>query len=742
MRTTRKLLVMILASVPIWLPQAALPAPNAELTPATAPIAATHPLYLDITKPVDVRVADLLGRLTVEEKANLLNHVGDYDQTYGIRADGWNQCLHGVWWNRPTTDFPISIAAAATWNPSLVHDEAAAISDEARAIYNGWHIDPNAPGEHMGLIYRAPVINISRNPYWGRINECFGEDPYLTGRIGVAYVDGLQGDDPKYLKLAATLKHYAVNNVEDGRTSLSATVSERMLHEYWLPHFRDCIVEGHAQSIMASYNAINGVHNAVNKLLLTDILKDEWGFQGFVVSDLGGVGNMVNDRAQQVTPEQAVAASVDAGCDFSDKEFAQYIPAAVKEGLIPESRLDDAVTRVLRVRFRVGDFDPFTAVPYSSIPMSVVGSDQHRQLALKVAQQSIVLLTNHGILPLDPAKTKSVAVIGEHAVAFQPGSYFGQYVTPVLPLAGIQSHVAPGTSVVFAQGDRISAPKLGSPPRDPAADIQQAVDAAKNADVAIVFVGTTLANEAEGNDRRSLRLPSGQEDLVNAVIQANPKTIVVEMNAGPLAIPDIARKAAAVVEAWWGGEEEGNAIADVIFGKVNPAGRMPLTVYASDDQVPPQDEYDISKGFTYMYLKHPPLFAFGHGLSYTTFTYGRLKLSSPKIAGNGNVSVSVAIRNSGGVAGDDVPQLYTHLVGSDLPQPVVKLAAFQRITLEPGQSTTVTFDLPAQRLSYYDETVHKFVVKPGTVDVMVGAASDDIRAKAKLTVTSSNAWNP
>jgi len=316
--------------------------------------AVDKPLYLDPAQPADARAKDLIARLTLEEKAILLDHVGPTVTRFNILSDKWNQCLHGVVWEKPTTMFPTSIAAAATWDTGLVHTEAVAISDEARAIYNSWHNDPAYTGTKKGLIYRGPVINISRNPYWGRINECYGEDPFLTGRIGVAYVKGLQGDDPKYLKLAATLKHYAVNNVENNRKSLSATVSERMLYEYWLPHFRDCIVEGGAQSIMASYNAINGVHNNMNKLLLTDILKDQWGFQGFVVSDLGGVGTMVSAGRGQLTVQDAVAKSIVAGCDFSDKEFMDNIPAAVRAGTLPQARLDDAVFRVMRDRIRFG----------------------------------------------------------------------------------------------------------------------------------------------------------------------------------------------------------------------------------------------------------------------------------------------------------------------------------------------------------------------------------------------------
>ena len=315
-------------------------------------------LYLDPDQSIDTRVADLIARLTLEEKATLLNHRGPEVERFGIRSDRWNQCLHGVWWDRPTTMFPVSIALAATWDTPLVKRVATAISDEARGINNGWHEDPDFPGEPKGLIYRAPVINISRNPYWGRINECYGEDPYLTGRIGVSYVQGLQGDHPRYLKLVSTLKHYAVNNVEQDRQKLSATVNERMLHEYWLPHFRDCIVEGGAQSVMASYNAINGVPNNINRMLLTDILKKQWGFTGFVVSDLGGVRTMVEGHAAgKMSYDDAVAQSLMAGCDFSGKEFMEHIPTALRKGLVSESRLNDALTRVLRARFRLGEFD-------------------------------------------------------------------------------------------------------------------------------------------------------------------------------------------------------------------------------------------------------------------------------------------------------------------------------------------------------------------------------------------------
>ncbi len=658
-------------------------------------LSAQAPLYLDVAQPIDSRVHDLMGRMSLEDKAKFLNHVAPEIEAFNIKSDKWNQSLHGVVWNRPTTMFPVSIAASATWDTDLMYEVATAISDEARAIYNGWHLDSNFQGDKKGLIYRAPVINVSRNPYWGRINECFGEDPYLIGRLGVAYVKGLQGNDPKYLKLVSTLKHYAVNNVEQNRQALSATVSERMLHEFWLPHFKDCIVEGGAQSIMASYNAINGIPNNINKLMLTDILKDKWGFKGFVVSDLGGVRSMVLGHEKgQMSYEQAVAQSLNAGCDFSDREFMEYIPAAVKQGLLPEARLNDAVYRVMRDRFLLGEFDPFAKVPYSKIPVSVIGNKPHLQLALKEAQKSIVLLTNNHLLPLDKQKIKTIAVIGPHADVFTAGGYSGKPMEAITPLQGVQNRVGTTAKVLFAKGASmpLHVKRNGEIEKidfDSTGELQKAVDMARQADAVLLYVGTTLDIEAEGLDRTSLGLPANQEVLIDQVLAANPKTVVILMNAGPLTIPEVKAKAPAIIEAWWGGEQGANAIADVVFGNVNPGGKLPYTVYASEAQVPSQNEYDVTKGFTYMYINGKPLFPFGHGLSYTTFSYSNLKFSARQIPASGVVTVTATVTNTGKRAGDEVVQLYVHDVVSSVKRPQKELRGFKRITLQAGEQKTV-----------------------------------------------------
>jgi beta-glucosidase len=687
-------------------------------------------LYLDPAQPAEKRAQDLITRLTLEEKAKLLNHKGTTVERFGILADQWNQCLHGVCWNRPTTMFPISLAMAATWDSNLVYEAATAISDEARAIYNGWHQDPTFPGDHKGLIYRAPVINIGRNPYWGRNEEAYGEDPYLTGRLGVAYVKGLQGNDPKYLKLVSTLKHYAVNNVERNRQQLSATVPERMFHEYWLPHFRDCIVEGHAQSVMASYNAINGVPSNINPLLLNEILKKDWGFQGFVVSDLGGVNTMVQGHMKgQMTFEDAVAQSLIAGCDFSDKEFETYIPAAVRQGLLPEARLNDAVFRVMRDRIRLGEFDPPALVPFSKISTNEICSPEHRALALKAARESIVLLVNRdNFLPLDKSRLKKIAVIGPHADTFTTGGYSGRADKPVKPLQGIKNRAAGGTEVRYAPGCDITG---GTGATD---SIPQAAEVARGADVAIVFVGTNGRIEAEGRDRTSLSLPGRQEELVKAVRAANPKTVVVLMNAGPLTIPWLKENVSAILEAWWDGVEGGDAIADVLFGDINPAGRLPHTVYASESQVPSQDEYDVTKGFTYMYINGKPLFPFGYGLSYTQFKYSNLRVSTQQIPATGKVMVSVDVENSGKRAGDEVVQMYVHDVECSVKRPTKELRGFQRVALRPAEKKTVTFTLPGEKLAFWDVKTHGFIVEPGAFDVMVGGSADDIRLQDRFEV--------
>ncbi len=709
---------------------------------------AAEPLFLDRTRTPVERTTDFVSRLALEQKADLLDHKGPPVEVAGftLHSDQWNQCLNGVQWNRPTTLFPTCIALGATWDPAFMQAVATVLSDEARAVYNHWHRDPATKAERKGLIYRAPVINISRNPYWGRIHEVFSEDPFLTSRMAVAYVKGLQGDDPRQLKIAATLKHFAVNNVEQDRHKLDAQVSERMLREYWLPHFRDAVVEGGASSLMASYNAINGTPNNINRWLLTDLLKGEWQHTGFVVSDLGGVKTMVEGHAgNRLGYVDAVAQSLMAGCDFSDKEFRLYIPEAVRSGKLTMQRLDDAVRRVVLVRMKLGEFDPHAAGPWSSLAPEIINGPAHRAVALQAVHRSIVLLENRGLLPLAAGRVGSIAVIGPHADRITKNSYNGWSAKEVTILAGLRARSGPGVRVEHALGAIVtdqrhpwykeSPPPLG--PIDDEAALAEAVALAKSCEVAVVCVGTNAAVEHEDVDRTRLGLPGAQQRLVEAVVAANPRTVVVLMSAGPLAVPWIQQHAAAVLQAWWPGCEGGHGVADVLYGTVNPAGRLPYTVYASDQQVPSRDQYDVAKGFTYLYLKEAPLWAFGHGRSYTTFAYQGGTLSAPTAKDGEVLTATVRLGNTGPRDGDEVVQVYvTEPPGRDAQtvKPLRRLIGFQRVRVAAGASTEVVIPIEIARLRCWDERAHAFRAEPGTYAVAIGGSSDALPVSASFVI--------
>jgi len=695
------------------------------------------PAFRNTKLPIEERITNLIGQLTLEEKAQQLNHLNQGIPRLGIPMwGGWNQTLHGVWSKQPTTLFPAPIAMGATWDPELVHTVAEKMSDEARALYNA-HAD--GPRSQHGLVFRSPVINISRDPRWGRIQEVFSEDPLLTSRFAVAYIRGLQGNDVNHLKLAATVKHFAVNNVETGRQHLSAAVDERNLFEYWLPHWRAAIMEGHAQSVMSSYNAINGTPDAVNHYLLTDILRKKWGFDGFVTDDLGAVhlltdgGNNRNGsepgQRWSEDPVAAAAEAIKAGNDSDDAEFEKNLPIAVKRGLLTEKELDAALRNVLRVGFRLGAFDPPETSPYARISMDVVRAPEHLELAQKLAAESLALLSNRqNFLPLRRKTVHRIAVIGPAGGdEYETGNYYGTPSHKTSVVAGLKQLLGDSVQVEFAQG-------VGFVEQVNSGEMEKATSLAKQADVVILCLGTNARVEAEGRDRRNLDLPGYQENLLEAVFAANPKTAVVLMNAGPIASTWAQDHVPAILEAWYPGEFGGTAIARALFGIDNPGGHLPYTVYASLDGVPPQNEYDVSKGYTYMYFKGVPLYPFGHGLSYTRFEFSGLKVSPEPVAQSGKISVSFDVQNTGELTGSEVPQLYTHQRISTVPQPIRSLRAFERIELKAGEKRHVEFTVPVKDLAYYDVTRHDFMVEPGTFDVMIGASSDDIRLRGSVRV--------
>ena len=718
--------------------------------------------YLDPAKPLDERVDDLLRQLTLAEKISLLGTTAPAIERLKIPAmNGWNQSLHGIVWTEPTTMFPVPISMAATWNPSLVHDVAAAIADEGRAVNNYWptvqgkveptggqgqNVTVTADGRrlrHNGLVYRSPVINISRDPRWGRIWEAFGEDTWLTSRMTVAYVKGTQGDDPRYLKLAATLKHYAVNNEERDRTKIDVTVSERMLREYFLPHFRAGIVEGKATSIMSSYNSINGTPGAEHEFLLKTLLRDEWKFEGFIVPDSGAVERLVTGHRKYATFEEAAAKTVLVGSDLDNSAYVRYLPGAVAKGLLTERQIDQALRRVLRVRFRLGEFDPAEMVPYKKLGKQDIDSPAHRQLALRAARESIVLLRNRdNFLPLDATAVKTIAVIGPFADFAQTGpNYTGLYSTFVKPLDGIRKRLGTSAKVLYARGSGI----LESD--NPEASYAEAVGIAKQADVCVLFVGINEILEREGIDRNFINLPPVQMQLIRRVLAANPRTAIVLQNGGPVSLvggggPGGAERpdAPAILDMFWAGEEGGTAIADVLFGDYNPGGRLPYTVYQSVQDIPPMKEYDITTGFTYMYFDGEPDWVFGHGLSYTAFEYSNLKVGGA--VPGGPLTVTADIRNSGKRAGDEVVQLYVRDVEASVKRPKKQLMAFERIALRPGETRNVSFTVAPERLAFWDEKRKAWLVEPGAFEVMVGSSSADVRLKGEIKASTLRQWTP
>ncbi|MGB6745121.1 MAG: glycoside hydrolase family 3 C-terminal domain-containing protein, partial [Terracidiphilus sp.] len=455
----------------------------------------------------------------------------------------------------------------------------------------------------------------------------------------------------------------------------------------------------------------------------------QWGFDGFVTDDLGGVNLLVNGHHITEDPVEATAMAIKAGCDSDDIQYETNIPLAVKRGLLKTSDVDRALTRVLRVGFRVGAFDPPEMNPYSKITADVIRSPEHLQLSLQTALESMTLLSNRNdFLPLDKKALKSVAVIGPAGdAAYETGNYYGTPARKVSPLQGLKDALGPDVHVEYEQGAGFVEPA------DPSA-IARAAGLAQKSDVAILFLGTNLKVESEGHDRRDLNLPGAQEQLLEAVYAANPKTVLVLMNAGPLAVTWANDHLPAILDAWYPGEAGGTAIAQVLLGDYDPGGHLPYTVYASLDGVPPQNEYDVSKGFTYLYFKGVPLYPFGHGLSYTHFTYSNLKLSQTAIGTNGQTTVSFDLENAGSRAGSEVAQLYVHQRKSNVVQPIKSLRGFQRVALQPGETRHISLALPATALSYYDVVTHKFIVAPGMFDVMIGSSSIDIRLRSELDV--------
>lgn len=685
----------------------------------------TIPVYKDPSAPVEARVDDLIRRMTLDEKVGQMMNAAPGISRLGIpQYDWWNECLHGVGRAGIATVFPQAIGMAATWDRVLMRRVATVISDEARAkhheaLRNGVH------DIYTGLTFWSPNINQFRDPRWGRGQETYGEDPYLTARMGVEFVKGLQGEDQKYLKLVATPKHYAVHSgPESERHRFDARVSERDLRETYLPAFKATITEAKAVSIMGAYNRTNGEPCNASPTLLQKILRDEWGFDGYVVSDCGAIADVYKDHHVVDTPEEAAAISVKAGCDLECGATYRALAKAVRKGLIDEASLDQALRRLFRARIQLGMFDPPEAVPFASIPIDVNDCEAHKEVALRAARESIVLLKNAAFLPLDKSKVKRVAVIGpnadDHNVLL--GNYNGTPSKSYTPLDGIRIAL-PDAQVTYARGCGIASKST--------AGFDEAVQAAAKADLSIVCLGLSQQMEGEEGqeegveagvhsfgDRTHIDLPGVQEELLKAIHATGTPVVLVLLNGSAVAVNWADAHMPAILEAWYPGQAGGIALAEVLFGDYNPAGRLPVTFYKSAEQLPPFEDYAMTNR-TYRYFGGEPLYAFGHGLSYTTFAYSNLKLSTDKLQAGAELTVSVDVTNTGMRAGDEVAQVYlTDLEGST-PRPLRFLAGFERVTLLPGEKKTLTFIVTPEQMSMVNAQ-GQWGVEAGAFNVAVG----------------------
>jgi len=697
--------------------------------------------FQDPSLPLEERVNNVVSLMTLPEKVAFFSSRPGVPRL-GIRPMGHVEGLHGVarggpsnWGRRnpvPTTIFPQAIGMAETWDTDILRQAGAAEGYEARYIFQS----PKYGGRGA-LIVRAPNADLGRDPRWGRTEECYGEDPFFNGTMVTAYVRGLQGDDPKYWQTASLLKHFFANSNENKRESTSSDFDEQLFREYYSVPFRMGFEEGGAKCFMTSYNEWNHVPCTVQPVIRS-VAISEWGVDGVICTDGGAATNLTNPNRQHYYSNSvdAAAGEVKAGINqFLDNTSTAGVRAALKENLLTEADLDQNIKGTLRVFIRLGLLDAVTNNPYSGIGANGEPepwlSEKHQSLARLVTEKSIVLLKNaDNFLPLDKTKLKSVAVIGPRANEVLLDWYSGTPPFRISPVEGISNKLGAGVTVYSTMNE----------------DAKEAVRLAKMSDVVVLCVGNnpigvpdgawgkvSVPSEGrEGVDRESIELE--QEKLIKKVYAANPKTVVVLISSFPYAINWTQAHVPAIVHLTHCSEELGNALADVLFGDYNPAGRLVETWPKSKSQLPPMMDYNIRDGRTYMFFKGEPLYPFGYGLSYTTFQYFNLKTSSPTLAKDGDIGVSVDVQNTGTRAGEEVVQLYVQHEKSAYEHPAQELRGFKRIALAPGETKTVEMRLPAASLSYWDTARHDLVVEAGKVELRVGASSADERLKTTVEV--------
>ena len=702
------------------------------LTLAPAAHAQTTSVFRDPSRPLNARVNDLISQLSLEEKTQQMLDQSPAIARLGIPAySWWNEALHGVGRSGPATVFPQAIGLGATFDDDLALREATAISDEARAMYNA-AVAKNHYVKYGGLTFWTPNINIFRDPRWGRGQETYGEDPTLTSRMGVAFVRGLQGPDPRYLKVAACAKHYAVHSgPEKLRHEFNAVASPQDLRETYLPAFKALVQEAHVEAVMCAYNSTNGEPCCGNTFLLQDVLRKEWGFRGHVVSDCGALDDLYEGHKVVKTKTEAAALALQRGVDLNCGDTYTKLPDAVHQGLLKETQVDSALAILLRTRFRLGLFDGQNATPYDQLTPAVINSAAHRALAREVAVKSMVLLKNNGVLPLRNDLGKYY-VTGPNATSVEAllGNYYGVNAQMSTVLEGVVGAVQAGSQVEYKPGILLDRQNINP--------IDWTTGDAKASNAIIVVMGITGLLEGEegesiasahAGDRLDYNLPQNQIDFLKKLRQGSKTPIIAVVTGGsPMNLAEVHELSDAVLLTWYPGEEGGNAVADLLFGKASPSGKLPITFPKSFDQLPAYESYGMS-GRTYRYLAVEPQYPFGFGLSYGKFDYSALTL--PKTAArNKPVEVSAKVSNTGKMESEEVVQLYlTHVPKKGAQTPFYALKSFKRIRLAPGASTTVKFTLTPEALALINAQ-GQAVRASGPVTVWVGGALPGPRSVA------------
>ncbi|MGD1892384.1 MAG: glycoside hydrolase family 3 C-terminal domain-containing protein [Cyclobacteriaceae bacterium] len=689
-------------------------------------------LFRNPDLPMEDRINDLISQLTLDEKIAQLNYDAPAIDRLNIPSyNWWNEALHGIARNGRATVFPQAIGLAATFDDSLLFRVATAISDEARAKYEAAQALGNR-GRYTGLTFWSPNVNIYRDPRWGRGQETYGEDPYLTSRMGVAFVKGLQGDHPTYLKAAACAKHYVVHSGPEGeRHTFNATPPRKDFHETYLPAFEALVKEADVEIVMCAYNRTYDEPCCGSSFLLQDILREQWGFDGHVTSDCWALVDFHEYHKVTQSPEASAALAFRNGVNVNCGSTSPYLKGAIDQNLISEEEIDQALYPLLRTRFRLGLMDPPERNPFADISPNVINSPEHQALALQAAEKSVVLLKNDGVLPLK-RDLEYLYVIGPNATNgdILLGNYNG--VTPNLStvLEGIAGKVDAGTKVDYRHGFLLDRENINP--------VDWASGDAKEADATVVVMGLSgLLEGEEGeslasptkSDRFDIRLPQNQVDFLKKLRQDNTKPLIVVLTGGsPVAMPEVHELADAVLYAWYPGEAGGTAIANILFGDVSPSGRLPITFPRSVDQLPPYEEYAMPDR-TYRYMQEEPLYPFGFGLSYTQFTYQDLKLGTEKLKRGDSLQVQVTVKNTGNGQAEEVVQCYLTDREASVRAPLYSLKEFRRVCLAPGQQTTVTFTLPSKAMQLIDEEGNAQWEK-GEFQVTVGGASPGERSVA------------